>query len=211
MNMFGKKAGNTDGRLAKRQEKRLVEKARAGDQDAARLLVDAHKERLHGFVWRIMRNHHDSEELCQEAFLKAFANLDSFSAEYRFSTWLFTIAYRLCLNSLRRKHALSGEIDFSNIASGAADASEEVAESEEASRLKAAIWEAVDRLSVPQRATVLLFYREEMSCQAVSQVLGMPVATVKSHLHRARARLQDMLSPAVESDWTRLRLVSKAG
>ena len=124
---------------------------------------------------------------------------------------MFTIAYRLCLNSLRRKHALSGEIDFSNIASGATDASEEIAESEEAARLRAAIWEAVDRLSVPQRATVLLFYREEMSCQAVAQVLGMPVATVKSHLHRARARLEEILEPSVASDWTRLRLVSEAG
>ncbi len=191
--------------LSKRKERRLIEAARNGCEDAARQLIEAHKERLFAFVWKILRDHHDAEEICQEAFLRAFSALDSFSQEYRFSTWLFTIAYRLCLNQLRRHPPLSGEVEFSSYDGGEQDASEQVANSEEAQRLKAAVWSAVDRLSVQQRATVLLFYREAMSCEDISGVLEMPVATVKSHLHRARLRLREMLTPQLAADWTALR------
>ncbi len=195
----------SEGALTKRREQRLIRQARTGCEDAARQLIDAHKDRLFAFVWRILRDHHDAEEICQEAFLRAFSALDSFSQEYRFSTWLFTIAYRLCLNHMRRKAPLSGEVEFSTFDDGDSDASEQIANTEEARRLKEAVWSSVDKLSVSQRAAVLLFYRESMSCEQISEVLEMPVATVKSHLHRARNRLREMLAPQFEADWTALR------
>mgnify|MGYP000287325718 CR=1 FL=1 len=196
--------------LSKRKERRLIEGARRGCEVSARELIDAHKDRLFAFVWRILRDHHDAEEVCQEAFLRAFASLDSFSQEYRFSTWLFTIAYRLCLNLLRRRPPLSGEVEMSTFAGGEQDAGDLVANSEEANRLKDAVWSAVDKLSVHQRATVLLFYREGLGCEEIGQVLGMPVATVKSHLHRARMRLREMLTPQLSADWTALRFFGEA-
>jgi len=196
-------------RLSRRAEQRLIARAKRGCQESARKLIDAHKDRLAAFVWRMVRNHHDTEEICQDAFLRAFASLDSFSAEYRFSTWLFTIAYRLCLNWMRRRQALSGEVDFSTVAAAAPDVAHRVAQSEEARRLKSLIWQAVEQLPAAQRATVLLFYREGQSCQEIAEVLGMPVATVKSHLHRARARLRDWLEPAVADDWSRLKALSE--
>ena len=112
-------SGMTDppGRLSHDEERVLIERAKRGCEEAARRLVDAHKDRLFAFVGRFIRDYHEVEDICQEAFRRAFANLDKFSAEYRFSTWLFTIGYRLCLNLLRRKQALSGELDFATVAS----------------------------------------------------------------------------------------------
>jgi RNA polymerase sigma-70 factor, ECF subfamily len=207
--MILRKAENGVQRLTRRMERRLVAQAREGCEDAARQLVDAHKDRLFAFVWRILRDHEESEEICQEAFLRAFSSLDSFSPEFRFSTWLFTIAYRLCLNQIRRKKALTGDIDFSNISANDEDVCEKLAESEEAGRLKDRIWEAVDGLSVPQRAAILLFYREEMSCDQIAQTLGIPMATAKSHLHRARGRLRDALAGLVK-DWTQVQALREA-
>lgn len=192
--MFFRQAESEGGRLTRRAERRLIAQAREGDEQAARILVDAHKNRLFAFVWRILRDHHESEEICQEAFLRAFSSLESFSAEFRFSTWLFTIAYRLCLNHIRRRKSLTGEVDFAEMPSDEGDACERLAESEEARRLKNRIWEAVDQLSVQQRAAVILFYREGQSCEAIAQTLGIPMATAKSHLHRARGRLRDSLA-----------------
>lgn len=192
--MFFRQAESEGGRLTRRAERRLIAQAREGDEQAARILVDAHKNRLFAFVWRILRDHHESEEICQEAFLRAFSSLESFSAEFRFSTWLFTIAYRLCLNHIRRRKSLTGEVDFAEMPSDEGDACERLAESEEARRLKDRIWEAVDQLSVQQRAAVILFYREGQSCEAIAQTLGIPMATAKSHLHRARGRLRDSLA-----------------
>lgn len=185
-------------KLTRRVEKRLVNQAKAGCPDAARQLVDSHQDRLFAFVWRILRDHHESEEICQDAFLRAFSSLESFSSEYRFSTWLFTIAYRLCLNHLRRRKSLSGDVDFGAMASDEPEASLKVAQSEEARRMKDQIWKAVDKLSVPQRATVQLFYREGMSCEMIASTLGIPVATAKSHLHRARGKLRHSLAGMVQ-------------
>jgi RNA polymerase sigma-70 factor (ECF subfamily) len=194
-------------KLSARQERRLIAKARAGCQASARELVDAHKARLSAFVWRIVRDGHDVEEICQDAFLRAFGALDSFSMEYRFSTWLFTIAYRLCLNHIRRKQMLSGEVDLSVYAGQEPDSADRVAQSEEALRLKRVIWEAVDDLTAPQRAAIMLFYREGFSCGKIAGVLGMPMATVKSHLHRARNRLREALEPQVAGDWKCLKVL----
>jgi RNA polymerase sigma-70 factor (ECF subfamily) len=141
----------------------------------------------------MVHHHHDVEEICQDAFLKAFASLDSFSSDYRFSTWLFTIAYRVSLNHLRRKKPLTGEVDFGTLRARNGDSTMHHAESEDAARLRDLVWSSVDRLSPPQRATLLLFYRHEFGCHEISKILNLPVATVKSHLHRGRGRLQELL------------------
>src|SRR5687768_4426559 len=137
--MLVRQADNSSSRLTRRAEKRLIVRARTGCEDSSRQLVDAHKDRLFAFVWRILRNHDEAEDICQESFLRAFSSLESFSFEYRFSTWLFTIGYRLCLNHIRRRKALTGEVDFSSLSSGETDVSDELAESEEARRLKGII------------------------------------------------------------------------
>ena len=195
--------------LNRAQERACIARAKRGDKAALRLLIDSHKDRLFHFVRRIVRDHHDAEEVCQDAFLKAFASLSTFKAEYRFSTWLFTIAYRLSLNGMRRKRARTGDVDFMALPDRGADVDEQVAQSEEAAYLKRMVWSAADRLSPPQRAAVMLFYREQKSCVQIAEVLRLPVATVKSHLHRARSRLQEVLEPALARDSGRLRILTE--
>src|ERR1041384_7225502 len=132
--MFARPADNMPVRLTKRMERRLVHNARNGCEESARQLGNAHKDRLHAFVWRVLRDTDESEEVCQEAFMRAFSSLDSFSTDYRFSTWLFTIGYRLCLNRIRRRKPMTGEVDFSLMKSNEPQAHEQLAQSEEARR-----------------------------------------------------------------------------
>jgi len=162
----------------------------------------AYKERLFAFIWKMVRNHHEAEDICQAAFVKAYQSLESYSDAYAFSTWLFTIGYRICLNQLRKKRALSGDVDFSYIGGPEEnDAAISVANSEEARRLRDEVWAAVDQLTPPQKTAVLLFYKENKSCQEIGSVLGIPAVTVKSHLHRARARLKNVLDKELVSSF----------
>jgi RNA polymerase sigma-70 factor (ECF subfamily) len=191
--------------MTRAEEIRLIARAKRGHADAFRELVEAYQERLFAFVWRMLRNHHETEDVCQAAFVKAYESLDSYSSNYAFSTWLFTIAYRLCLNGLRKKRAVSGEMDFSHVGNGEPDVAILLANSEEAQRLRDVIWAAVDKLSPPQKSAVLLFYREGQSCQEIGVVLGIPAVTVKSHLHRAREKLRQLLSAELVEDWSEVR------
>jgi RNA polymerase sigma-70 factor, ECF subfamily len=191
--------------MSKADELKTIARARRGCGEAFREIVDAYKERLFAFVWKMTRNHHEAEDVCQAAFVKAYQSLNSYNENYAFSTWLFTIAYRICLNQLRKRRALSGDVDFSRVDGGRPDAALTLSGSEEARRLRTLIWEAVDKLSPPQRTAVLLFYSENQSCQEIGTVLGIPAVTVKSHLHRARAKLKTVLSAELVDDWMAVR------
>jgi RNA polymerase sigma-70 factor, ECF subfamily len=194
---------------SKHREHQLITKSRAGDRAAMRELIDLHKDRLFAFIWRMVRDHHETEDICQDAFLKAFASLNTFSSEFRFSTWLFTIGYRVCLNRLRRKRGTSTEIDFTAMPSLEGSDSEEFVASEEAGKIRGLVWDAVDQLSPPQRAAVLLFYRHEFGCHEIARVLEVPLATVKSHLHRARARLREILESNTAGELNEFRNFSE--
>lgn len=205
MDKAGVALSGSTGTVDRDYERALILRAQAGEAPAVRELIDLHKDRLFAFIWRMTRNHHDAEDICQDAFLKAFASLDSFKSEYRFSTWLFTIGYRVCLNRLRRKSALTGDLDVGTLPMPDDDRPSASLESQEAGELKDLIWRAVDGLSAPQRATILLFYRHEMNCQVIARILEVPVATVKSHLHRGRNRLREMLESVSEQELRQLR------
>lgn len=194
---------------SKQREHQLINRSRAGDRAAMRELIDLHKDRLFAFIWRMVRDHHETEDICQDAFLKAFASLNTFSSEFRFSTWLFTIGYRVCLNRLRRKRGTSAEIDFTTMPSLEGSETPEFVTSEEAGKIRGLVWEAVDQLSPPQRAAVLLFYRHDFGCHEIARVLEVPLATVKSHLHRARARLREILESHAALELNEFRNLSE--
>ncbi len=201
-----------DRRLSLAEEQRLIRAAQRGCAQSATRLVETHQDRLYAFVWRLMRDPHDCDEVCQESFLRAFGALAGFDFRYRFSTWLFTIGYRLSLNTIQRRRDRVRDVDLGTLPDGSGGgrdaprtADEALANSDEARRMREMIWSAVDRLPPPQKATVMLYYREQMDCQQIGQVLSMPAATVKSHLHRARARLRDALDGRLAEDWTAVR------
>jgi RNA polymerase sigma-70 factor (ECF subfamily) len=193
--------------MSRAAEAKLIQRAQRGQDDAFRELVEVYQDRLFAFVWRIVRNHHEAEDLCQAAFTKAYESLSSYSKKYAFSTWLFTIAYRLCLNHIRKRKPVTADLDYGRMGDPAEDTSDAVANSEEARRIKSLLWSAVDQLSEAQKASVMLFYRENKSCQEISDVLDIPAVTVKSHLHRAREKLARLLKDEVE-DWAALRSLS---
>lgn len=194
---------------SRQREQLLIARSHSGDRAAMRELIDLHKDRLFAFIWRMVRDHHETEDICQDAFLKAFASLNTFSSEFRFSTWLFTIGYRVCLNRLRRKRGTMPEADFALMESSGPSQTAEVAASEEASKVRGLVWEAVDQLSPPQRAAILLFYRHDFGCHDIARVLEVPLATVKSHLHRARARLREILEANTSADLSEFRNFSE--
>lgn len=184
---------------------KLIKRAQTGDQQAFCALVESYQERLFAFVWRTLRNHHETEDICQQAFVRAFESLAKYDPKYAFSTWIYTIAYRLCLNHLRKRRPVTSDPDFGRIAEEDSDTAVQIAQSEEATRLQQLIWETIDTLSPAQRASLTLFYRDGMSCQEIGEVLDMPAVTVKSHLHRGREKLSAKLKDSVGEDWQTLK------
>jgi RNA polymerase sigma-70 factor, ECF subfamily len=180
-------------KVTKEREIELIALAKQGHQAATRELIELHQQRLFAFIWRIVRSNDEAEDICQETFMRAVTSLKDFNEEFRFSTWIFTIGYRLALNSIKHR-SLQRNMDFSNVArAGQKNQVDEIIQSEHADKVREVIWREVEDLSPAQKATILMFYRQGLSCQEIGEVLDMPVATVKSHMHRAREKLRERL------------------
>jgi RNA polymerase sigma-70 factor (ECF subfamily) len=168
----------------------LVERARYGDREAFRRLVERHQHRAHGLAMRILRSAPDAEEAAQDAFVRAWLALPRFRGESSFATWLHRIVLRRSLDRLAvLRHRARREVVVET------EESHEAPGSDPAQRRPGEVEHAMERLvaALPpmQRMVVTMFYYEDQSVERVAEILGMPANTVKTHLFRARSALRE--------------------
>ncbi len=177
-----------------RHERAVIRKILAGDRAAAEELVRAHQPSLYAYMLRMTGRPEVAEDVVQEAMVRALTNLHRYDPRFRFSTWLFTIAKRLHVNAAQR---LAPSFD-SDVVAGAgekawAHQSTVMAEAQITGVRHDALKGALEALTEDQREAVILFYQLQWSVEQIGEYLDCPVGTVKSHLHRARKRMRDVL------------------
>ena len=157
---------------------------------------------MHALAWSIVRDAATADDVTQETFVKVWRGLPSYDGRAQFSTWLYTIARNTALNALRARRpqlSLSDAATFAEaeLALGVADgpasgpeAADAAADSATESRAIAA---AIAELPERQQQVVALFYLQDRSYDEVAEMLAIPLGTVKTLLHRARARLEQRL------------------
>ncbi len=176
--------------MQRSEEIRLIESAARGDRGAAAALVRAHQGSVYAYILRLSGRPDVAEDVVQDAFVRALTNLQRFDSRFRFSTWIFTIARRLYLNLRERKSARTGvEMD----ATQRAPAAGATILTQDRDVVRDTLQRALLELSDEQREVVVLFHQHGWPIALVAQHLDMPVGTVKSHLHRGRQRLRELL------------------
>ena len=154
------------------------------DREAFGLLVEAYQPQLRRFFLNLTLGDESlSDDLSQETFIKAYINLRNFKGLSSFSTWLYRIGYNEFYTQKRQRQETLMETLPDHDTDNAIE------------RLDASltVQEALRHLSEHERAVVTLFYIEDLNLGRIAQALQMPQGTVKSHLHRARAKLNTML------------------
>jgi len=170
----------------------LLARLRAGDDQAFEELVTVYQHRLFGVALRMLGSRAEAEEIAQETFLRAHRALGEFRGEARLGTWLYAIASRLCLNRLAagsRRHERSDEMALLQRPAEGADAAAAL----ERTELQAALQEAVAALPEERRIVVVLRDLEGLAYEEIAEVLGLPLNTVRTRLHRARTDLKAKL------------------
>jgi len=181
----------------------LVARALAGSQDAYRLIVDRHGRSVYNLVARIVRNDGVAEELAQDAFLRAFGALASYDPAFKLSNWLLRIAHNIAIDHLRRVKpglvSLDDAAGGESLANVLVDARVQSPLERTVQRdLREDIEAALALLRPRFRALIVMRYLEDMSYDEIAAATGLPLGTVKSHLHRARAALARLMT---ESGW----------
>jgi RNA polymerase sigma-70 factor (ECF subfamily) len=178
-----------------RTDEELVMAVQAGDAGAFDQLVVRWDRKIRGAAYRVLGSDDEAREVSQEAFLKAFRNLETFKREARFSSWLYQIALNLCRDRLRRRRgrqfvSLDAVAEVAPARLRAEPSALELVESRDLARAIAA---AVDGLPEEQREVVVLKEYEELTFPEIAEVLGIPVSTVKTRLYRALTQLRARL------------------
>ncbi|MGQ0629300.1 MAG: RNA polymerase sigma factor [Phycisphaerales bacterium] len=192
--------------MTAREERILIARVLDGDRAAAEALVRAHQPSLYAFMLRIIGKPEVAEDVVQEAFVRALTHLERYDNRFRFSTWLFTIAKRLYVNANQR---LTPAFDTDFVATAPAHRLHDGAplrpifSSESCEDTHRAIETGLAALSADQREAIILFYQLDWPIDQISAYLDQPEGTIKSHLHRARARMRaaieasEVLAPRV--------------
>ncbi|HKL88204.1 MAG TPA: sigma-70 family RNA polymerase sigma factor [Salinibacter sp.] len=187
-----------------RTERELAEQVLDGDREAFLDFIDRYERLVKHVVFRMVDDDRDREELCQDVFMRAYRYLDGFRFESKLSTWLARIARNTCLNHLEKKevdlyadHAPSpddeGPPDARAALNRIEDPDEDVAEAATERERRAVVREGIKTLSEHYRTALTLYHLEEMSVSQISDIMGNPEGTVKSHLYRGRKKLKDWL------------------
>jgi len=165
-----------------------MELVRAERRDEAiALLLPAFRRKVFGLAYSFLRDREAAEDVTQEVFIKVWRALPGFDGRASMSTWIYTIARNASLSALRARRPQSSLSDPEVMQ---AVESLDPVPSADAMVDRAAILRLVDQLPTKQRQVIMLFYMQAQSHEEVATMLGMPVGTVKTLLHRARARLQ---------------------
>ncbi len=172
----------------------IVELMQAGRPDAALArLVPAYRRRVFGLAYSILRDRAAAEDVVQDVFVKLWQVSGSYDGSARLSTWIYAITRNAAISVLRRRTPLV------SLSEPAVAATVEAFEAQDPAAADPRLWQLVDALPDRQRQAVVLFYQEDRSLEEVADMMGIPVNTAKTHLHRARARLAAQLGPDQES------------
>lgn len=183
-----------------KQDLILVDQARSGSEKAFAALLNRYRDSIYFMLLKMVNNASDAEDLTIEAFGKAFRNIDSYTPNFAFSTWLFKIATNNCIDFIRKKqsspslisHGQDDETDnlTTNIQSDTPDPEEALIHRQKIDALR----DIVSQLKPRYRNLIELRYFKEYSYEEISDELKLPIGTVKAQLFRAKTLLFNILN-----------------
>ncbi|MGA2222491.1 MAG: sigma-70 family RNA polymerase sigma factor [Verrucomicrobiia bacterium] len=178
----------------------LVAKTQRGEKEAFDILAERYKERLYATIYHMTSNHEDANDLVQDALIKAYKSIGSFKSQSSFYTWVYRIAVNRTINFLKRRKNrnhyslddIDGNIqtdpDFVELMSHMTPRREV-----ELNELQEKLNEALQKLSEPHRAVVIMHDVQGMTHADIAKVMKCSEGTVRSRLFYARQQLQAYL------------------
>jgi len=170
------------GSLKPVDDRKIIERVLKGDTDAFNLLLRRWEKPIYNFIVRMIGDRDEAMDLCQDAFMKAYRELDTLKDLDRFSSWLYRIAHNTCFSKLRKDH---GKIFV------------ELQPETRASRMpiesRLAVETALQHLPEDQREVVVLKVFQSLKFEEIAAIQDAPVSTVKSRLYMAFEKLRAIL------------------
>jgi RNA polymerase sigma-70 factor (ECF subfamily) len=181
---------------------RLIAESLAGSTAAFGELVRRYQDRLYNTVYRLVDNADDALDVVQEAFLNAYQSLGSFKGDALFFTWLYRIAVNTAISQKRKKRVMV-RIDVGREGEAVIEPFDPSDLSRPGHAIEQAeqeqhIQQALARLSPEHRTVLVMKDMEGQKYETMAELLGVPIGTIRSRLHRARLELREILAQSEE-------------
>ena len=189
----------------------LIEACLAGRREAFGQLVERYQHRLFYSLVHLLGSTEDAQDAAQDALILAFEKLGTFRGESQFYSWLFRIAYNSAVSSKRKPGSskrktgpmsvsLEARRDASGLEPADLNPSTEPSFGLDVSDRQRLVQQALGELSEEFREAIVLKEVEQMSYEEIAEVVGIPLGTVRSRIHRARMELRQKLAGLVEAE-----------
>lgn len=185
------------------EDSRLIQAALKGNNTAYKRLMKKYHDAIYNFIYRMVHDKHQVEDLTQEAFIKAFGSLSSFNEEYAFSTWLYKIATNNSIDYIRKRKLQTYSIDKpieakdSDYSFELPDDSYETDKDMISDQRAHMLNEAIKKLPEKYRKVIHMRHVDEKSYEEIAIQLKLPIGTVKAHIFRAREMLYKSLKDRI--------------
>ena len=184
----------------------LIDVVRGGQTEQYAKIIERYQGKLFAYLYRLIGNRDEAEDLLQDVFIKAYKNLRSYDSSRKFSSWIYRIAHYEAVNFIKRK-SLKRFVSWEDISS-TKDKLESSSNEESADGAwirKESIKEvddAINKLPIKYKQVLLLRYFSDKSYDEIGEILGKPVNTVGTLINRAKKKLSDEM--AINEEFRRM-------
>jgi RNA polymerase sigma-70 factor (ECF subfamily) len=184
-----------------RIDRNTLAAAQMGDLEAFGAVVEAYQDQLYTLALRLLCDSAEAQDAVQETLLRVYQHLPRYDDRFKFSTWVYRIATNACIDRLRRRRSESsldgwsedgeGSLAFlhERIASTVPTPEQALVQSETVSEVQRALGD----LPPLYRTVIVLRYVQDLSLQEISDILHVPITTIKTRIHRGREALKQLL------------------
>ena len=182
-----------------------IEQVLNGNTKAFAFLVDKYKVLVYTVAFRILRNHEDTEEIVQDAFVKAYHALGSFEKKSKFSTWLHRIVYNSAISKTRKKKLETNPMDDFLIENYSIDNTFENLDELTHEEQKTLLDVLISKLDPEESAIISMYYISDHTTDEIAEITGLSQSNVKVKLHRIRAKLQVYLKQYLKKNISKIQ------
>ena len=177
-----------------------IKKVLEGDVNTFSFLVKRYQNFVYTITYRVVRNTEEAEEVAQDTFVKAFKSLASYKGDAKFSTWLYTIAYRKSLDAIKKRKRIPTFGIIEEISEGEIERVGDALKYLEKKEKQQKILEAIHKLPQEEAVLITLYYYDDKSVSEISEIVGLTTDNVKIKLSRSRKKLYSILKRYVSSE-----------
>ena len=181
-------------------DQQLILRSLQGHSQAFGELVMRYQDFVFTIVLRMVKIREEAEEIAQDTFIKAYERLDSFQGKPKFSSWLYSIAYRTALDSLRKQKKFQNSIAVEEMGAEGMEFVENGLQKLMAKERAAIIQACIMQLSETDAAIITFYYYEALSVKEISEITGDSLDNIKIKLYRSRKKLYTLLRPFVHNE-----------